>query len=146
MKTEPPHEKHGKRKAEDNIRVISAELIREPLRRRLLMLGFFDQIDDLLKRAFGRRTSDNDLNRAPQIDGSRQHRVADAFFHRRCFAGQVGFIAGGLPFDDLRVNGNWAPGLISNRIPGRNWLTGISCSRPFSSNSVATLGASLNND
>ena len=68
------------------------------------MLGFMNEPDDFLQGALTRRTEHHDFHDAPKIDRAREHRVAQRFLHRRRFAGEIGFVAGGFAFDNFGVH------------------------------------------
>src|SRR6266571_3333697 len=100
---QPPDKKHQQRQAQDGVSVAGAEPIRESLRGRFEMLRLFDQVNDLLQRALAGGPKNGGLDHAPQIQRSRQRRVAHRFVHRRCFTGQVRLVGGASALDDFSI-------------------------------------------
>ena len=108
---EPPDKKHRERKPEHGVGVKGAEFVGELLGGRLVLLGFLDERDDFLQRTFGRGPGDDDLDRAPKIDGAGERGVADVFIDGRGFAGEIRFVGGGAALGDFAVHGKLRAGL-----------------------------------
>ena len=107
----PPDKKHGKRKSHGDVSVVSAEFVGELLRGRFALLGFLDERDDFLQRAFGGGPRNDDFDRAPKIDGAGERGVADVLLDGRGFAGEIRFVRGGAAFGDFGVHGKLRAGL-----------------------------------
>ena len=101
---QPPDKEHGKGKTEHAICVKRSEFVRELLRRGLLVLGFLNQMNDLLEGAFMRRPKHQHLHRPPKIERAGQHGITRGFIHRGGFTRQVGFIGSGAALENFRVD------------------------------------------
>ena len=68
-------------------------------------------MDDFLQGALGHLPQHQHFDCSPKIDGPGQNRITHALFDRRGFAREVGFIAGGLAFDQFRIHRELRAGL-----------------------------------
>ncbi len=120
----PPEEKHERRQPQHGVGVAGAETVGEPLRGGLEMLGLADEAEDFFEGAFLDGADHQRLDRPPQVQGPRQHRIAHALFHRHRFAGEVGFIGGGPAADHLGIHREQRAGLDQDALAGPQLLDG----------------------
>ena len=92
------------------------------------MLRFLDQTDNFAQRTFRHWPQHQHFHCAPKIDRSRQYVVSDVFFDRGRFAGQIGFITGGLSFHNFAIDGKLGARLDQQTHPG---LQGLNWHFPF---------------
>ena len=90
---------------DDAQRVLLLELVQEALRRGLLLLGVFHQLDDARQRALAGQASNLDVQRARLVERPLEDRAAGRDIHRYRLAGDGGLVYAGLATRDHAVDG-----------------------------------------